>query len=611
MHLQASDEGEETASKEDSITYRGGGVRYYPSLPVQARSARCNVTTPHPSETRIAYFSMEIGLDAAMPTYSGGLGILAGDTLRAAADLGLPLVAITLLHRKGYFRQRLDIRGQQSDSAVAWSPQAFLEEMPQRAAVYLEGRRVEIRAWRLLVEGVTGKKVPVYFLDTSVPENTLWDQGITDTLYGGDGHYRLCQEAVLGMGGVAMLRAMGYHRVQTYHMNDGHPALLTLALLIERAGGRPLDTLTPEQADAVRQQCVFTTHTPVQAGHDRFPMEQVAAVLGHDRVQPLTVYDCCEDGWLDMTYLAMSFSRCINAVAMRHRVTTKVMYPNYQIAAVTNGVHATTWTCRPFQELYDRHIPEWRRDNAYFRYATGIPLDQIQGAHARAKRLLVTEVERRTEARLDPNVFTIAFARRATPYKRHDLLFNDLNRLRRIVSEVGPVQVVYSGKAHPYDEGGKALIRRVFEAAAALRDTVKVVYLEEYDMALGGLLTSGADLWLNNPQKPLEASGTSGMKAAFNGVPSLSVLDGWWIEGHLEGVTGWAIGDAGDTPPNAEAEAHSLYDKLEYAILPAYYGRPSAYAKVMRSAIAFNGSFFNTHRMVREYAAIAYNLAAV
>ena len=566
---------------------------------------------PNPTETKIAYFSMEIGLHPAMPTYSGGLGILAGDTLRAAGDMGLPAVAVTLLHRKAYFRQRLDPQGHQSDSPAVWSPEDLLEPMPQRAVVYLEGRPVEIRAWRFTVEGVTGKKVQVYYLDTALPENSPWDQSVTDTLYGGDNHYRLCQEVVLGLGGVAMLRALGYHDIQTYHMNDGHPALLTLALLLERAGGHPLDTLTPEQTDAVRQQCVFTTHTPVLAGHDQFPLDMVAHVIGHEKLQALAITDCCMQGTLNMTYLAMSLSRYVNGVAMRHRQTAQAMYPNYPVTSITNGVHAATWTSRPFQELYDRYIPEWRRDNHYLRYAVSIPLEQVHEAHANAKKLLLAEVERRTEVRLDPLAFTVGFARRATPYKRHDLLFTDQARLRRIIEQVGPLQMVYGGKTHPYDEGGKAMIKRVFDASASLRDACKVVFLEEYDMEMGGVLTSGADLWLNNPVKPLEASGTSGMKAALNGVPSLSVLDGWWLEGHVEGVTGWAIGDDGSAAANPEAEVRSLCDKLEYAILPLYYGRPLAYAQVMRSAIALNGSFFNTHRMLRQYMANAYNLNGV
>jgi starch phosphorylase len=307
-----------------------------------------------------------------------------------------------------------------------------------------------------------------------------------------------------------------------------------------------------------------------------------------------------------MTYLALFFSRYVNGVAMRHGEISRTMFPKYPINSITNGVHATTWTGQPFQELFDRHVPEWRRDNHYLRYAVSIPLDEIQQAHVESKRLLLAEVERRTGIVLNPTALTIGFARRAALYKRPDLLFSDLDRLRRLARQVGPLQVLYAGKAHPADEGGKALIRRIFEAAGAVKDAIQVVYLEEYDMALARLLCAGVDLWLNTPQKPQEASGTSGMKAALNGVPSLSILDGWWLEGHIEGITGWAIGEDGTRPSDPQTEAKSLYDKLEFVILPLFYGRPLAFAEVMRSTIALNASFFNANRMMVQYLQNAY-----
>jgi starch phosphorylase len=306
-----------------------------------------------------------------------------------------------------------------------------------------------------------------------------------------------------------------------------------------------------------------------------------------------------------MTYLALSFSRYINGVSMRHEEVSQDMFPSYPINSITNGVHAVTWTAPAFQGLYDRHIPEWRRDNLYLRYAIGIPLGEIQQAHVEAKRELLAEVERRTGIRLAPEAMTLGFARRATAYKRPDLLFSDLDRLRRIASQVGPLQVIYGGKAHPRDEGGKTLIRRIFEAAAALGDSVRVLYLEEYDMALGKYLCAGVDLWLNNPQKPDEASGTSGMKAALNGVPSLSVLDGWWIEGHVEGVTGWSIGDSSEPESDPSKDIASLYDKLDL-IVPMFYEQSTAFPRVMRSTIALNGSFYNAQRMLFQYLENAY-----
>ena len=552
-----------------------------------------------PQPVAVAYFSMEVGLESAMPTYSGGLGVLAGDTLRAAADFSVPMVGVTLLHRKGYFRQHLDRNGQQYESPRHWRPEEFLEPLPTRVQVTLEGRPVQVGAWRYLVRGISGHAVPVYFLDTAQPENTPEDQAITDVLYGGDARYRLRQEAVLGIGGVAMLRALGHDSIQSYHMNEGHSSLLALALLEAELQGRR--TVTPADLEAVRQQCVFTTHTPVPAGHDQFALDLVRQVLGPERAATLEAAGCITDGTLNMTYLGLRCSRYINGVSLRHEQVSTGLFPEFPINAITNGVHAVTWATPPFARLFDRHIPQWRRDNLYLRYARGIPLGEILAAHAEAKQNLLDEVERRTGVGLDPNVFTIGFARRATEYKRADLLFCDHERLRRIARAFGGLQVVYAGKAHPRDEGGKALIRRIFEASALLQDSVRVVYLEDYDMDLGRLVTGGVDLWLNNPQKPREASGTSGMKAALNGVPSLSVLDGWWIEGHFEGVTGWSIGEDWEPALSPYDEAVSMYDKLEQVILPLYHQRRREYAEVMRSAIAINGSFFTAQRMMLQY----------
>ena len=554
----------------------------------------------------VAYFSMEFGIDPAMPTYSGGLGIVAGDTLRAAADLGLAVAGITLLHRKGYFRQHLDNEGNQSESEPEWSPENFLQLLAPRVLVPISGRQVQVQAWRYLVRGEFGHTVPVYFLDTAVAENSPWDQSLTDWLYQGDGYYRLCQEVVLGLGGSAMLSALGHQTVRAYHMNEGHSALVALALLEEQTWGHSLHAVDIADVDAVRRRCVFTTHTPVLAGHDSFPLALVREVLGDERTNFLVAAECCPDGVLNMTRLALNFSRYVNGVSMRHEEISRNMFSGYPIDSVTNGVHALTWTSPPFRHLYDHYIPEWRRDNLYLRHAIRIPLEEIRRAHAQAKQELLTEVERRTGVCLDPAAMTLGFARRVTSYKRADLLFHDLERLKRIARQVGPLQVIYAGKAHPRDEGGKALIRRVFQAAAALKGVVPVVYLEDYGIALGKYLCSGVDLWLNTPQKPQEASGTSGMKAALNAVPSFSILDGWWIEGHIEGVTGWSIGEGWQSEGRLESEAVSLYDKLESVILPMYYQRPDEFASVMCSTIAFNGSYFNAQRMMTQYMQNAY-----
>jgi starch phosphorylase len=404
-----------------------------------------------------------------------------------------------------------------------------------------------------------------------------------------------------------MLRVLGYRDLKKYHMNEGHSALLSLTLLQEWCCQRGLFTFNDEGPEAVRRQCVFTTHTPVAAGHDEFPMVLVREVLGDLRASMLSVTRGCRDGYLSMSHLALDLSGRVNGVSQRHGEVSRSLYPDYPVTSITNGVHAGSWVSDSFAALYDAQVPGWRSDNCVLDQASKIPLAEIQKAHRASKSRLLEEVGRRTGLVLDPNVMTVGFARRAAAYKRADLLFADIERLKRITREVGPIQLLYAGKAHPADIQSKELIRRVFQAAATLRDSVKVIYLENYDMALGKLLCSGADLWLNTPQKPMEASGTSGMKAALNGVPSFSVLDGWWVEGHQEGVTGWSIGsaDAESTDSHRE-EAELLYDKLEKVILPMFYGEGEEFLKVRRSAIAVNGSYFNTHRMIRQYDEQAY-----
>jgi starch phosphorylase len=564
-----------------------------------------------PRETRVAYFSMEIALSPLMPTYSGGLGVLAGDTIRSCADLGVKVVAVTLLHRKGYFRQRLDERGHQSEEPETWLLERFLEPLSARVTVDMEGRPVEIRAWRHTVTGVDGAQVATHFLDTDLPENAPEDRRLTDSLYGGDARHRLRQEVVLGIGGVKMLRALGFQHLDRYHLNEGHPALAILALLEERHGDPPRSH--PEldsRIEEIRRSCVFTTHTPVPAGHDKFPMDMARAVLGERRARWLVTV--AEGNVLNMTNLALEGSHFVNGVAMRHGEVSKGMFPEYPIRSISNGIHPGTWAAPSFSALFDHHIEDWRRDALSLRYALGIPLDEIWEAHTRAKHALISRINLETNAALEPDLLTLGFARRATAYKRAMLVFSDIERLARIAREVGPLQLVFAGKAHPRDPEGKKIIRRIFAARESLRGNVKVVYLPSYDMALGRLLCAGSDVWLNTPIPPLEASGTSGMKAALNGVPSLSVLDGWWVEGCVEGITGWAIGsDGADARHPQEAlsngrAADSLYEKLERAVVPCFYRDRQRFLEMMRNAIALNASFFNTQRMVLQYLYDAY-----
>jgi len=556
----------------------------------------------------VAYFSMEIGIDNNLHTYSGGLGVLAGDTLRAAADLSVPLLGLTLIHRQGYLRQKLSADGWQTEEPDPWEIEQFLQAESPRISVIIEGRQVQVRAWRYDVRGIRGFEVPVYFLDTNLPENTEFDRGLTDFLYGGDEHYRLCQEIILGVGGVRMLRALGYEHLKIFHLNEGHSALLILELLDEEARRNLREAIADSDKETVRNKCVFTTHTPVPAGHDQFPIDLVKRVLG-DRNDFFALDGVLYEGRiLNMTGLALNFSRYVNGVARKHGEISRLMYAGYEIESITNGVHAATWVSEPFRELFDRYMPIWRQDNFSLRYALSIPKMEIWLAHLRAKRKLLAYVREKTGVDLDENTLTIGFARRATAYKRANLLFSDIDRLRKIGQESGALQIIYAGKAHPRDIPGKELIKQIFQAKMKLAGDIEVIYLENYDLHLGALMTAGVDLWLNTPQPPLEASGTSGMKACLNGVPNLSVLDGWWVEGHLEGLTGWAIEENTSNQKDEvkPGEAEVIYEKLETKIIPIYYKRKSQFIDIMAHCIAINGSFFNTQRMMQEYVLNAY-----
>jgi starch phosphorylase len=570
------------------------------SLPASS-SPVTDVDSLNLSARRIAYFSMEIALSPSLPTYSGGLGVLAGDTLRSAADTAAPMVAVSLVHRRGYFRQHLDAVGQQTESDVPWSPESMLPSADQVVTIQMQGRDLLVRAWRFDVLGVAGHVIPVFLLDTDIEGNQPYDRRLTDHLYGGDTYYRLCQETVLGLGGVAMLRALGI-KPEVYHMNEGHAALLGIGLLEEHLGGAPLEQATEEDVAEIANSCVFTTHTPVPAGHDQFGTDQMYTVLGQARGNTIERFGCLHNALLNMTYLALRFSRYVNGVAMQHGKVSQQMFPDYKVHSITNGVHAATWLSDPLQALFDEEIPEWRHDNHYFRSIYGIAPAKIANCHEIAKQRLFTEVYRRSNLQFNPKMLTLGFARRVATYKRASLLFHDPKRLARLAKKIGGLQILFAGKAHPADVAGKGLIRDVFESAASLKASgIRILYLENYDWELGALLTQGVDVWVNTPRRPYEASGTSGMKAALNGVPSLSVLDGWWIEGCAEDVTGWAIDDAEDE----DGEASSLYDKLENKIAPLY-SRPSAWARMQQHCIGINGTFFNTHRMLGQYFYNAY-----
>ncbi len=546
---------------------------------------------------RIAYFSMEIALTDDIPTYSGGLGVLAGDTIRSSADLKIPLVSVTLINRKGYLKQELTGEGKQIEHPAEWTPSKFMNELPTEVNIPIQGREVRIKAWLYDHQSLAGGIVSILFLDSNVEDNTSEDRDITAFLYGGDERYRLKQEIVLGIGGVKMLEASGF-KVRKYHMNEGHSSLLALELL--RKNGMNLDK--------VRDLCIFTTHTPVEAGHDKFPYDLVQETLGE--IVPLDVLKRLGgQDRLNMTCLALNLSKYVNGVAKRHREFSLKLFPGHHISAITNGVHSFTWTCESFRELFDKYLPGWANEPELLVRVAGIPDEEIWRAHMEAKGTLIEFVQQKTNVNLDRDVLTLGFARRATAYKRPNLLFSNLERLREI-NRKGRIQAIFAGKAHPRDWSGKQLIEEIYGYIEKLGNVMKIVYLEDYDMRMAAKLTSGVDVWLNTPLPPLEASGTSGMKAAHNGVVNFSVLDGWWIEGCVEDVTGWAIGPSPQESISEDErrvrELEDLYNKLEYLIIPTFYKKRDDWIRMMEDSIGKVAYYFNSHRMMRRYVTEAY-----
>lgn len=561
------------------------------------------------NEANIAYFSMEIGLSNDIPTYSGGLGVLAGDTIKSSADLKIPLVAVTLITKKGYFRQEIDSEGMQVEYPIDWDPSKFMIRLSKKVVVQIEGRNVYIQAWCYKVRSVTGGTVDVLYLDTDVEENTKEEREITAFLYGGDDSYRLKQEIVLGIGGVRMLQALGFH-IKKYHMNEGHASLLTLELLLMHK--RDVESVWYEQwiwdIDMVKSLCVFTTHTPIEAGHDRFSYDLIKKILGE--IIPLEqIKKLGGESHLNMTLLALNLSKYVNGVAKKHGEVSKNLFPGYDIYAITNGVHPFTWTCESFKRLYDEHIHSWANEPELFVRAENIPDEEIWEAHLQAKRELIDYVKKVSGAEIRLDILTIGFARRFTSYKRAHLLFSDLERLLKI-NEIGEFQILYAGKAHPKDIPGKNIIKNIIELSKTVHDKIKIVFLKDYNIEMALKLVSGVDIWLNTPLRPREASGTSGMKAAHNGVINFSVLDGWWIEGHIEGITGWSIGpkplESSLTHINDAIDAEDLYNKLEKIIIPMYYHDKSQWIKIMKNSIGKIAYYFNSHRMMRRYVTEAY-----
>jgi len=548
---------------------------------------------------KIAYFSMEIGIDENIPSYSGGLGILAGDTIKSCADLAVPIVGVTLLSEKGYFYQKIDENGNQIEMPINFAVSNFLNLMPVTTNVNIDGRDVKVRAWLYQYKGVGDFIVPVFFLDTNVDGNSEWDRELTKYLYGGDNRYRLAQEIILGIGGVKILKELGYTTIDRYHMNEGHAALGTLELFNRH-----------NDIEKVRDQCVFTTHTPVAAGHDQFDMSFAKPMIG-SILPDFILDDVTFENKLNMTRLALFFSHYVNGVAKKHGEVSRMMFPGYSIDSITNGVHTTTWVSGPFQRLFDKYMSGWRSDPYILRSAFSMDKNEVWNAHMEAKQVLINFVNKRFNVGMNYDDLTIGFGRRQTAYKRPDLLLSDKNRLLDIADKVGPIQIIYAGKAHPKDGSGKDTIRNIFNSMKninGMNRKVKIAYIHNYDMTIGKMMTSGVDIWLNTPRRPREASGTSGMKAAHNGVPQFSTLDGWWLEGCIENITGWSIGPEKTEHEESddEIDKKDLYDKLENWIIPKYYKDRDNWIRTMRSCIAINASFFNTNRMIQQYVLNAY-----
>jgi len=607
----------------------------------------------------VAYFCAEYGVHNSLPLYSGGLGMLAGDHLKSASDLGLPLIAIGLMYRFGYFRQRLSIDGWQqehygeSDPSQLAIREAFDEQgAPITVEVLMREHTVHAKVWRVDVG-----RVPLYLLDTNIEDNEEVDRLITGHLYGGDRETRIVQEMLLGIGGVRLLRRLGIEP-HVYHLNEGHSAFLTLELAREFIETQGVDFA--EAALRVRERCVFTTHTPVAAGNDEFAPALIEKCFGsayeqslqlsHDAFLDLGRVDQTSDlEWFGMTPLAIKLCRSTNGVSRKHgevsRTLWQEMWPDLTnaddvpIISVTNGVHAPTWVAPLIRDLYEKHIGhDWTvraRDSAQWAKAISkIDGEDFWRAHCLLKERLVAfirhrtyhkrlahgdTVERTESARkiFDPNALTIGFARRVAAYKRWSLLLTDPERLLRLINNAErPVQFVFAGKAHPQDQGAKLILQQLAQWKFDPLITQRAVFLQDYDQEIARQLVQSVDVWLNVPRKPLEASGTSGQKVAMNGGLNLSVLDGWWIEGY-DGTNGWAIGDESPELDAAEAadarDAELLYRVLEDQVVPLYYDRDNAtkiplrwIAMMMRSIETLTPAF-NSDRMVAEYAREIYS----
>lgn len=529
------------------------------------------------NQPKVAYFCMEFGLHEDFQIYSGGLGILAGDILKAAKDANIPVVGVGILWRQGYVCQKIDKNGFPYDSYYEHNYD-FLEDTGVEVAVRIRGRQVKAKVWKC----TKFDNAPLYLLDTNIPENSDWY--LSGQLYGWFEEERIAQEMILSIGGVKALKKLGIE-VDIYHFNDSHPVFAGVELIREQMDDYGLDF--EEALKKVKQHIVFTTHTPVVAGNE---------VHEHELLQYMGAYDGLTYGQMvklggdpfSMTVAGIRLSKKANAVAQLHGETARKMWKDVpggsNIIAITNGVHNGTWQDPSILDAYNSRNGLWEK-------------------HMELKRAMIDEIEKRNNVRLDENVLTIGFARRAAPYKRSDLIFRDKKIISKLLADK-KIQIVFSGKAHPNDMTGKKIVSNLVKITREFPESV--VFLEDYDMKIGKMLTRGCDIWLNNPVRPMEASGTSGMKAAMNGVLNFSVLDGWWPEGCKHGVTGWAIGNGYEGNDSDAVDSASLYQVLSDEILPTYYERRDKWIEMMKNSIEMSSWNFSAARMLKQYCELMY-----
>ncbi|MFX1394322.1 MAG: alpha-glucan family phosphorylase [Promethearchaeota archaeon] len=552
------------------------------------------------ADTKVAYISMEIALDSNIPTYSGGLGVLSGDTVRSAADLEIPMVGICLCYSSGYFYQLFNERGEQKEKEIEWSFFYEFDKVEKPISMKIQNKEIKISAWSYNVIGQSGHVIPIYLLTTDVEGNEEWQRKLTAALYDSTSRWhRIVQEVILGIGGVRLLESLGYNNIKVYHINEGHGAFATLELLKQTNGN----------IDDVKQKVVFTTHTPVPAGHDTFNYDLVHDVFGNEL--PKKIKELGGQNELNMTLLAMNLSRYKNGVAKKHGDISRKMFPNYNIDYITNGIHLPFWVSKPIRKIFDKKWPNWRANPSVLENAVEIDDLDLFDAHIENKFNLISYQKGHSWNLLDEELITFGFARRFATYKRAILLFHDIDRLGKICKN--SVQFIFAGKAHPKDQMAKDYIKKVFQSGEYLFDNygVKVVLMENYNMDLSHMLVSGVDVWLNTPNRYREASGTSGMKAALNGVLNFSVQDGWWLEGYkMNPLAGWAIGPDDSDPEaiknNWDVDSNYLYEILENEIIPTYMNHDEWIFR-QKNAISL-AAHFNTHRMVEEYADKAYRL---